>query len=150
MNMTSLERALVAKCGLNCAVCSIRLASLAGRRDWLEHAAERFGCEPDDIYCDGCGGRVTRRWCNHADCPVVHCQRQRKHEFCKGCDEFPCALLADKRPDNLRRIHELGPEAWLAEDIRANTCPSCGKLALSTDSKCHSCGTALDRPHWDF
>lgn len=139
-----LENPLVAKCGLNCAICSIYAAQRKGRHDWLARAAEHFKCRPDQVFCDGCGGDISRRWTD-ADCKIIACQRASGHDYCKDCAQFPCELALDKAPDNLRRIHEVGAEAFFAEDIGHNTCPTCGELAMRSDKACHGCGGGLER-----
>jgi hypothetical protein len=135
---------LVAKCGLNCAVCSIHRAPLTSRQDWLERAATRFRCRPDDIFCDGCGGPIERRWTD-GSCKVIACQTERGHDYCQGCAEFPCERLTDFAPENLRRVHEIGVDAFFEEDTRLYTCRQCGAPALRSDETCHRCGTAMPR-----
>ena len=55
-------------CGLNCALCSMRVGG----------------------YCPGCGGGEGNQSCRMARCSLEHGGLQ----FCRDCAEYPCGLYA--------------------------------------------------------
>lgn len=87
-------------CGLNCALCSMRLGG----------------------YCPGCGGGVGNQICTIAKCSLQHGGVQ----FCWACPEYPCPRYESfddrdsfvphrNRQQDIALAREIGPEAYLAQ-----------------------------------
>jgi hypothetical protein len=77
------------------------------------------------------------------------CAVERGLAFCGECVDYPCAQLETfgrERPhraeihQDLRRISEVGAEAWMEEKRRRYTCPRCGTINSAYDLKCRHCG----------
>lgn len=86
-------------CGLNCALCSMRLGN----------------------YCPGCGGGAGNQSCAIAKCSLEHGGIQ----FCWECPEYPCSRYSAfdtedsfvphrNRQKDISQAGELGMEAYLA------------------------------------
>ena len=86
-------------CGLDCALCSMRLGD----------------------YCPGCGGGAGNQSCALAKCSLEHGSVQ----FCWECPEYPCSRYEGfddgdsfvphrNRQQDIARVQELGLEAHLA------------------------------------
>ena len=136
---------LIAPCGMNCALCSAHLA--------LVHDMNHKGFRR--VTCPGCVPRGEH--CTHmADaCSLIGEGRVR---FCFECASFPCKRLKalDKRyrskyhmsmVDNLRRIQELGMEAFLAEQEAQWRCPTCGDVICCHNGLCLGCQLDTLRRH---
>ena len=93
-------------CGLNCALCSMRLGG----------------------YCPGCGGGAGNQSCTIAKCSLQHGEVQ----FCWACPEYPCSRYEGfdngdsfvphrNRRKDIALAWEIGLEAYLArlEEKRA-------------------------------
>lgn len=87
-------------CGLNCALCSMRLGG----------------------YCPGCGGGVGNQSCTIAKCSLQH----GGVEFCWACPEYPCSRYEGfddgdsfvphrNRQQDIALAREIGLEAYLAQ-----------------------------------
>lgn len=123
---------------------------------------------PDGIYCGACpsfgrtcrgcgsedmGQKRTSKWgCRIRRC----CLEERGLDLCSSCDEMPCGtyerrLLRDHRDDprfryrreaplNLRRMGEVGIDAWLEEMDTRYRCPQCGGRVHWYHYRCSDCG----------
>lgn len=99
----------ISVCGLNCAKCKL--------------------LEQDE--CSGCRGPVDHHW--SPDCHFLPCARAKGHRSCFECAEFPCervqAFASDGHAhhriavENMKRMKEVGLEAWLAGQPKAMFCP---------------------------
>jgi hypothetical protein len=97
-------------CGLNCARCTI----LTEKKE-----------------CAGCRGPLDEHW--SPGCEFLPCAREKGHDYCFECDEFPCEKLEAFAADgyehhhlaveNMKRMREVGLEAWLAEQPKVMFCP---------------------------
>lgn len=87
-------------CGLNCALCSMRLGG----------------------YCPGCGGGAGNQSCTIAKCSLQHGEVQ----FCWACPEYPCSRYDGfddgdsfvphrNRQQDIALVRELGLEVYLAQ-----------------------------------
>ena len=87
-------------CGLNCALCSMRLGG----------------------YCPGCGGGAGNQSCTIAKCSLQHGGVQ----FCWACPEYPCSRYEGfddgdsfvphrNRQQDIALAREIGLEAYLAQ-----------------------------------
>ncbi|MHA2186182.1 MAG: DUF3795 domain-containing protein [Promethearchaeota archaeon] len=99
----------ISVCGLNCAKCN------------LYHTNE----------CGKCRGPVEAHW--SPDCIFLPCAREKGHQYCFECDEFPCQNLEDfafdgydhhkQTVENMKRMREIGIEEWIAEQKTCMFCP---------------------------
>jgi len=145
-NATSEVPTLAAVCGLLCQACTIYIA---GHEDpeRLARLAAGFEQSTEETYCDGC--RAERRMSYCRSCTMFACAAERGLAFCGECVDYPCADLLTfgcERPhradihEDLRRIGEIGPEAWMEEARLRYTCPSCGTINSAYDLRCRHCG----------
>jgi len=131
------DHALVAPCGMNCALCSGFLA--------LKNDLKSKGIRM--IRCTGCRPRNKK-------CAFLkkHCSKLSKGEvtFCFECESFPCKRLRtiDERYrsryrmsmiENLRFIREHGMEKFLEEQEKSWKCLNCGELICCHNGLCFNC-----------
>lgn len=118
-------------CGLNCGVCDIYMAARGDEekmrevRDWFKER-RNLDLKPEQVRCDGCMSSLNRHWSD--DCRMMLCARERGVNLCSECPEFVCGKLEAFASDgaahhrrsveNLKRIKEMGLEAWLDEQRR--------------------------------
>ena len=115
-------------CGLNCGACDIYMACRGDEvkmKEILDWFREKRGLDlkPEQVRCDGCTGDLSRHWSK--DCKMMLCARERGVKLCSDCPDFLCpkleAFANDSTPhhrrsvENLRRIREMGLDAWLRE-----------------------------------
>jgi hypothetical protein len=126
------QEALIAPCGMNCALCWAYQAQLYDLKKQGIHRK----------YCPGCIPRGEH--CRHMRdaCQTIGEGRVR---FCYECTDFPCARLKrlDKRYrdkyrmsmiENLRFIRDRGMAAFLKDQRTRWTCGKCGDHTLC----CHN------------
>ncbi|MBN1614518.1 MAG: DUF3795 domain-containing protein [Deltaproteobacteria bacterium] len=148
------EKHLAAVCGLYCGACTIYRARKDGNREGIERIAQAMSSfidvTPEELDCDGClaGGRLTP-YCRQ--CSMRLCA-ERKHGVtrCSDCPDFPCSLVTDFNNDgmrhhaevldNLRKIAEVGVEAWLEGERKRWLCPHCGSPSDWYARTCFHCG----------
>ena len=131
------NHALVAPCGMNCALCSGYLA--------LRHDVRAKGIKM--ARCVGC--RLGRRNCAFLK---KQCPQLSKGEvtFCFECQSFPCHKLKtiDDRYrthyrmsliGNLQFIKEHGIEEFLREQEKSWKCKSCGEMICCHNGLCYKC-----------
>lgn len=98
-------------CGLNCAKCP----------DYHTKKCEiECGSRPLEVH-------------ESTDCVILPCAREKGHRYCIDCDEFLCQKLEDFASDgydhheqtveNVKKMKELGIEAWIAEQEKCMFCP---------------------------
>jgi len=126
-------------CGLNCGVCDIYKAGKGDVEKQMKNVRwfkeeRNLDVPPEKITCDGCTGSLDRHW--SPDCGMMLCARERGVKLCSECPDFVCdklkAFAGDgmahhrRSVENLKRIREMGTEAWLEEQRRRGTpvfCP---------------------------
>lgn len=130
--VNDMNAAMVAPCGLNCALCyaHLRTKNACG------------GCRSSDNlpnYCLRCIIRnCDARKCGEAD-------------FCYVCADYPCARLKalDKRyrakyatdlKENQQTIKTQGMDLFLEQQKQRWTCPVCGGVISVHRSYCDTCG----------
>lgn len=122
------DLSLLGPCGIYCGTCDIYVASHSGDldtqkkiADWLKKHHD-MDCRPEDIRCGGCHGPLSKHW--SADCKILKCAGARAVTSCAGCGEYEtCTTLEtfyrggdyESARSTLRRIREVGLEAWAAE-----------------------------------
>lgn len=128
-------------CGLYCGACS---SMLLYDKAMGNIELKDFEVDYEETPCAGCMSGVN------SDCEFVICNQQHGTESCAFCPEFPCEMIVkfskDEWPhhidviDNLKRIKEIGIEAWLNEQQGEWSCPDCGKRTHWYQDKCLHCG----------
>lgn len=132
------EAALVAPCGMNCAVCGAYLAMKYDLRSQGLRIPYCEGCRPRDKQCSF----IKKR------CELI---MSGEVEYCYECDKFPCPNLVglDKRYiehfnmsmiENLTLIKEKGITAFLEKEEEKWRCPECGGVISCHTGICFSCG----------
>lgn len=131
------ETALIAPCGMNCALCSGYLA--------LKNNARNKGIKM--IACAGCRPRDKK-------CAFLKekCAKLAKGEvtFCYECTSFPCHSLKtiDERYkaryrmsmiENLNYIKENGLAKFIENQERTWKCPNCGEFISCHNGLCFKC-----------
>ncbi len=127
MNAQELK-SLTAICGIDCFNCEFFHTNID---EFFAHlpaerraAFEARGMTIDKVRCQG--GRVSGCTTIEGKCETLECARERKHEFCYECRDFPCSKLqplaqgAERFPHNLKvynlcAIRNRGIAAWAAE-----------------------------------
>ena len=101
---------IIACCGLNCAVCDARIATVANDHELRARIAEKWKVQynvpdilPKMINCTGClEAGVKLAHC--AQCEIRKCVISKDFQTCAECDEMEsCAIL--------RNIYQYVPEA---------------------------------------
>lgn len=133
-----MEAALVAPCGMNCALC---VSYLARTNDLKQQGFNRR-------YCVGCQPRGENCTYMKRNCDLLGKGLVR---FCYECGDYPCSRLQalDRRYraryhmsmlDNLESIKEQGMEHFLAAEKEKWTCPECGGVICCHNGLCLHCG----------
>ena len=164
----SVSKELAGYCGLYCGACDIYRLSQEGKRTGKAPAfsdlPERFQkVLPKDaaLECEGCRSAQVYAGCSR--CPLQDCAKKKGLEgFCPDCSSYPCMRtrlfgwfaklfgFEKKLPHqtekkvNLRRIAEVGMDAWLEEQEKKWRCPDCGTPYSWYLSTCVKCGRDLD------
>jgi len=131
------REALVAPCGMDCALCSAYLAFAHGipkQRGVGQH-------------CTGC--RIRGKQCSFLK---KHCRPLAKGtvRYCYECPDFPCERLrrldAGYRTrywtsfiDNLEEIRRIGITGFVAAQAERHRCPQCGGTICVHDKRCYHC-----------
>jgi len=101
---------MIACCGLNCAACDARIATIANDNELRTKTAEKWmvqynaqGITPEMINCTGC--REAGVKIGHCEqCEIRKCVLSKDFQTCADCDMMEsCALL--------KKIHQFAPEA---------------------------------------
>jgi hypothetical protein len=133
-----LEDYAIAYCGLNCAKCDIYFAGHGNEKlrneivEWfLKERKETI--KPEQVRCDGCKGSLDSHW--SADCEMMQCAKKKGIQHCFQCGDFPCQRLNNFASDgvahhkrtveNLKRMKEMGMDAWIAEQKKKGQCLFC-------------------------
>lgn len=133
-----METALIAPCGINCALCS---AYLAREYDLKKQGIMRgycVGCRPRGKNC-----AFMKKSCERLGNGLV--------QYCCECKEYPCRRLKhlDKRYrtnyhvsviENLDFIREQGIEKFLKKEEEKWRCPECGGTITCHGGLCFKCG----------
>lgn len=97
-------------CGLNCAACDARIATLADDNELRSKTAEKWrvhynvpSMSPEMINCTGC--REPGAKLGHcAECAIRNCAIEKNYHTCADCPELESC-------DKVRNIHQYVPEA---------------------------------------
>lgn len=146
----SVERELLAPCGLYCGVCAIYIADRDSNLKFKERLTDVYGVGVGDIHCRGCLSDDVFGYCRV--CPIRECIQEKGIEGCHKCDEFPCRFIGDfplpvGKKVILRAVpawRELGTERWLAEELERYHCPECGCALFRGAKRCRNCKAKVD------
>ena len=135
----SINEALIAPCGMNCAICSNYLAFVNNL-----NKSQCAGCRTSNKKCtylfEKCSGM------NHS------LEGNAKASFCFECEQYPCKDLKrmDRRYrenygisviENLGRIQNNGLTAFVAEQYHEHSCSTCGAMVSIHNKKCFACNS---------
>ncbi len=87
----------IAYCGLNCASCPVRAATLAGDDALLDKLAAEYSAEDQAIEgralaCQGCHTDFVSEAMGTA-CGIRVCASKKDIPHCGHCAEYPCAVI---------------------------------------------------------
>ncbi len=128
----------VSICGLNCAKCDIYEAG-HGNEELRDEIIEWFkkerheNIESDQVSCEGCRGSLDNHW--SPECRILLCAKNKGIKYCFQCGDFPCTVLDEfgsdgishheRTVENLKRMKEIGIEAWIGQQKRKGQCVFC-------------------------
>lgn len=119
------DKRLIGACGINCARCGIYQAYTEKDEERQRRIAEDiFGEDtevfPEQITCEGCGGRLDVHWSQ--ECEIMRCAHEKGLIACSQCQAFPCKELETfyskgygKSKENAHKQQKIGLEAWWRE-----------------------------------
>jgi hypothetical protein len=100
---------VIACCGLDCATCDARKATLANDDELRSETAEKWKVQfsaditSEMINCTGCR-EAGAKFSHCAECEIRNCVLSKNFQTCADCDKLEnCALLVN--------IHQYVPEA---------------------------------------
>ena len=100
---------IIACCGINCASCDARIATLANDDQLRSQTAEKWkvaynaDITAEMINCTGCREDGVK-FSHCAECEIRNCVSSKNFETCADCDKLEnCALLVN--------LHQFVPEA---------------------------------------
>jgi hypothetical protein len=102
---------LIACCGLNCASCEARIATIANDNDLRAQTAEKwrvqFGADitPEMINCSGCR-EAGAKFAHCAECEISNCVKSKGFETCAACEKLENCEIT-------KNLHQFVPEAML-------------------------------------
>ena len=116
----------IGRCGLYCGYCSIYRAYKDSEK-LRDEFAKLYGCNPEEIKCDGCQTANGYSWCKEAkwgkNCKMTKCLDSKNFTYCNECPEFDtCEMFNEFATDNLK----------IGVDVRINLAaisrmkPECG------------------------
>lgn len=127
------EKRILAPCGINCSLC--------------------LAYERKKNKCDGCYAEDGVRAKHCESCRIKLCEGHngKPNSLCIECEKFPCKWM--KQIDvryvkgygvsliqNQERYKSLGEEAFIEEEKKKWTCPSCGQSLCIHREICQKCG----------
>jgi hypothetical protein len=91
---------LISTCGLNCAACDARIATIANSDDLRAKTAEKWKVQhnavnitPEMINCTGCR-EAGVKFGHCENCEIRKCAISKNYKTCAECDEMKsCAIL---------------------------------------------------------
>ena len=131
-----IDAAMLAPCGVNCAVCYRHVAP-------RKRGAACLGCLAED---EGKPERCRK-------CAIKACARDKGVTRCHECADFPCRRVRDLEKSYRRRYRVSiianslaaggkGVEAFMRDELEKWTCRRCGGLVSQHDGTCSECGGA--------
>ncbi len=124
------KKVLTSPCGLDCFNCELYEENITD--DLKKTIHSKMGVPMEDIPCKGCRKQDGTHFHIPNGCRNLDCVKEKGHDFCFECDDFPCEILApisDKAsmyPHNIKvynlcKIKNEGIEKWIkkSSEIRA-------------------------------
>lgn len=145
MTTMSLNKELLAPCGLYCGVCGIYTAHQNQDAKLKSKLAALYSMNTDDIHCQGCLSAEPFGYCTV--CVIKSCTREKNYEGCYQCSDFPCSRILDfpfeaAKNEMLRAVpqwQELGTERWVEAEESRHRCPHCGTPFFRGARRCRQC-----------
>jgi len=134
-NNNPISEALIAPCGINCAICSRYLAFINNLKR---------------SQCVGCRARHEKCTYLFQKCNGINHDAIDDAVFCNECEQYPCKEIdrLEKRyktnysmsvKDNLQYIREKGLRKFIEDQYEKYRCPKCGGLISIHNGKCFKC-----------
>jgi hypothetical protein len=101
---------LISCCGLNCATCDARIATLNNDNELRKKTADKWkvayqtsGLTPEMINCTGCR-EAGVKFSHCSTCEIRNCSKSKGYDTCSDCSDLnSCTIIAG--------IHNYMPEA---------------------------------------
>jgi len=156
MNMVSINKKLLAPCGLYCGVCAVYIAHRDKNLKFKQSIVKvyhPFTKTPEDIKCKGCLSQDKEEifaFCQQ--CGIRECVLEKGIEGCHQCEEFPCWRIKKfpmpvGKKVIMRAIpfwREHGTEKYVEEELKRYVCPECGNPLFRGAKHCNKCKTPVD------
>lgn len=147
----SINKDLLAPCGLYCGVCGILIAHRDGNEKFKQKLSGVYGLPAEKIKCKGCKSDDVFVYCH--SCPIKSCTEKLGYEGCHECGDFPCEFIENfpmpvGKKVMLRAIpqwKEWGTEKWVEEEEKRYHCPSCGSPLFRGAKRCRNCKEPVDQ-----
>lgn len=135
MKKISVNKSLIAPCGMDCALC--------------------YGYQREKNRCGGCRSRYGDKELAEVRCIIVKCpEKKDRFDFCHDCRKFPCRRIKqlDERyrkkyfmsmTENLEYIRKNGINAFIGMERERRKCSNCGEIVCVHKGKCLSCGKSI-------
>jgi hypothetical protein len=86
---------LIAYCGMNCAACDARIATVTHDNELRAKKAEHWKVAPEMINCTGCREAGVKIW-HCENCEIKNCAISKGFQTCAGCDMTESCILLEK------------------------------------------------------
>lgn len=103
---------LIACCGLNCATCEARIATIADDNELRAQTAEKWtalygasGISPEMINCTGCR-EAGAKFSHCTECEIRKCANLKDFETCADCEKLEDCEIT-------KSLHQYVPETLL-------------------------------------
>jgi len=145
----TLNKELLAPCGLYCGVCGIQAAYREDNQRLKEKLAGVYGMKPEDIKCRGCMSDLVFKYCQV--CPIRKCAQAKNFQGCFQCAEFPCQHVNNfpfpaGKQEILAAVPEwkkLGTDKWVESQEKKYLCPKCHARTFRGAKRCPKCKEPL-------
>ena len=154
--MTSINKDLLAPCGLYCGVCAIHIADRDNNLKFKKILVDVYkpvSKTPDDIKCSGCMSENQEKIFGYCQtCLIRDCVMGKGIDGCYQCNDFPCKFI-ERFPipvgkkvilRAIPRWKEIGTEKWVEEEEIRYHCPDCGNSLFRGAKRCNKCEISVD------
>jgi hypothetical protein len=146
----TVDKKLLAPCGLYCGVCGILIAHREKNQKLKEKLGNVYGCKAEQINCDGCMSDNRFFYCE--SCGIRSCVSGKGYEGCYQCDKFPCDHIEGfpvpiGKKVILRAVpqwRKAGTEAWVQQEQERYQCSQCGTQMFRGARRCRGCGQGIE------
>lgn len=145
---------IIGRCGLYCGACAIYLGA-RGDVDARTYVLEEWRVPEEAIECSGCHAQTPES--AGSKCELAPCMDGNGYEYCSECAEYVegscgkfekseemCRSIGIDLRENLKRLRDVGGEAWLAEQEERWSCPDCISPFFWQAQRCPSCKRPLN------